>query len=193
MPDEVLLHLAACAEGDHVRADALLDETARHDAEALVATALAHHRAAADLVAEQQDWVDHGAADGVPSDALPAAAPDGARSPGRFPPGGADDPGRELEGTDGVVVLCTAAPTVEAWLDAGRGLSALWLQATRQGLSVVPLSQPVEDESTRAGIKERLLHGYGEPLLLVRVGWQAISRSDLPRTPRRPLTDVLDL
>ena len=33
--------------------------------------------------------------------------------------------------------------------------------------------------------------GLVVPLLLVRVGWQAIGRSQLPRTPRRPVDEVL--
>ena len=38
-----------------------------------------------------------------------------------------------------------------------------------------------------------VLGGLAHPLLLVRIGWQEISRSQLPRTSRRPVADVLDL
>ena len=34
------------------------------------------------------------------------------------------------------------------------------------------------------------LHG-SDPHLLVRIGWQAIGRSQLPRTPRRQVDEVL--
>jgi hypothetical protein len=32
-----------------------------------------------------------------------------------------------------------------------------------------------------------------QPLVVIRVGWQAISRSQLPPTPRRPVAEVLEL
>jgi hypothetical protein len=31
------------------------------------------------------------------------------------------------------------------------------------------------------------------PILVVRVGWQAIGRSQMPPSPRRPVDEVLDL
>lgn len=82
---------------------------------------------------------------------------------------------------------------LDSWLRLGEGLSALWLQATRQGLSVVPLSQAIELDETRASLRGDLLRGLGFPHLVVRVGWQAISRESLPATPRRPLDDVLTM
>ena len=49
----------------------------------------------------------------------------------------------------------------------------------------------VEVAETRTALRNEVLGGLGEPLLLVRVGWQAIGRSQLVRTPRRRLADVL--
>lgn len=74
---------------------------------------------------------------------------------------------------------------------AGETLSALWLRATREGLSVVPLSQVVEVSSTRRSLSHELPEHRSEPQVVLRLGWQEISRSTLPRTPRRPLHDVL--
>jgi len=56
----------------------------------------------------------------------------------------------------------------------------------------VPLSQAIEVDQTRLGLTEQVLAGHGKPLILVRIGWQAISRSELPRTSRRPVSEVLD-
>ena len=61
------------------------------------------------------------------------------------------------------------------------------------GLSVVPLSQVIEVEETRAALQLEVLGGLARPHILVRVGWQEISRSQLPRTPRRPVDEILEL
>ena len=105
--------------------------------------------------------------------------------------GAATDDGRDIEGSDGLVVLYAEDDSPEAWLRAGEGLSALWLDAVRSGLSVVPLSHVLEVEETRAGLRDSVLGGLAVPLVLVRVGWQAISRSQLVPTSRRPLAQVL--
>ena len=96
-----------------------------------------------------------------------------------------------VESTDGVLAICTDMDDQRAWLNAGQALSALWLRATRDGLSIVPLSQVIEVDETRIALATDVLGGQAHPQLLVRVGWQEISRADLPRTARRPLADVL--
>lgn len=97
-----------------------------------------------------------------------------------------------LHGGERVIALGGAHDDVAGWLRTGEALSALWLEATRVGLSVVPMSQPIEVETTRREIGRSVLGGAFEPHVLLRVGWQAIGRSGLPRTPRRPLADVLE-
>lgn len=96
-----------------------------------------------------------------------------------------------LASSDGLVALCTVDDGPEAWLAAGEALSELWLRAGRDGLSVVPMSQVVEVEETRRVLHHEVLGGLVAPQLLLRLGWQEISRSDLPATPRRPLGEVL--
>jgi hypothetical protein len=93
--------------------------------------------------------------------------------------------------TDGLLAICTDRDDQGAWLRAGQALSTLWLRATRDGLSIVPLSQVIEVDETRDALANDVLGGQAHPQLLLRVGWQEISRSDLPRTTRRPLADVL--
>ena len=90
-----------------------------------------------------------------------------------------------------MIVLGGDADDPGSWLLTGEALSALWLDATRAGLSVVPLSLPMEIESVRESIRSDVLEGDLQPHLLLRIGWQAIGRSQLPRTPRRPVADVL--
>jgi hypothetical protein len=59
------------------------------------------------------------------------------------------------------------------------------------GLSVVPLSQAIEVDETRATLTNSVLAGTIVPHLLVRVGWQPIGRRDLVRTPRRRVEEVM--
>ncbi len=124
-----------------------------------------------------------------PSRSCPDAAP-GEERTSRFDGGLLVDTRPEVESSDGLIVLGGEADDRLSWLRTGEALSALWIRATRTGLSVVPLSQPLEVPATRAEL-QALLHGTLEPHLLVRVGWQAIGRSELPSTPRRPVDQVL--
>ena len=79
--------------------------------------------------------------------------------------------------SDGVILLCGYDDGPADWLRTGEALSALWLRATLDGLSVVPLSQVVEVDETRAALQHEVLGGLAVPHLLVRLGWQALSRS----------------
>lgn len=96
-----------------------------------------------------------------------------------------------LAAADGLVAICADDDGPAGWLAAGEVLSELWLRAANDGLSVVPLSQAVEVEETRRLLHHEVLGGLVHPLLLLRLGWQELSRSDLPATPRRPLAEVL--
>ncbi|MET0840403.1 MAG: hypothetical protein ABWY19_16605 [Marmoricola sp.] len=96
-----------------------------------------------------------------------------------------------VESADGLVAVCTAHDGVRSWLQAGETMSALWLEATQVGLSIVPLSQIIEVPETRRILNEDVFAGMARPQILLRVGWQEIARTTLPRTPRRPLADVL--
>jgi len=99
---------------------------------------------------------------------------------------------QQIEASDGLIVLAGASDDAAAWLSAGEGLSALWLAATTQGLSVVPLCEVVNVPGTRQALRHEVLAGPAHPLLLVRIGWQEIGRSELPRTERRAVDDILD-
>lgn len=194
VPDERLQHLAEVASGWGTTAMALTDVTLRYRAERLIQRAgelQAGHRAA---VGERDSWLDRQTRDGIPT---PVLLGSGAHHGGyrhRFE--GTPDTdldGQELQLADGVVLLLDAVDEPASWLRAGEGLSALWLATTKGGLAVVPLSQAVEVDDTRAALRRDVLHGLGHPLLLLRVGWQEIGRSTLDRTPRRPVDEVLDL
>lgn len=99
----------------------------------------------------------------------------------------------ELEAADGLVLLGSTTDTPAGWLRTGAALGSLWLEATRAGLTVVPLSAPVEHVAVREALRTEVLAGRWHPHLAVRVGWQALGRHQLERTPRRPLVDVVDV
>jgi Nitroreductase family len=193
VPEERLQHLAEAAEREGTHALPLVDVSRRFRAELLVARAAEDQAEDPAVTAEQRSWVDHSAVDGIPSALLPAERRVmSGGMPSRFAGVLVDDRGREVEGSDGLIVLGGSTDGPAAWLAAGEGLSALWLMATTQGLSVVPLSQVVEVESTRRAMAEQVLGGMLQPLILVRIGWQAISRRELPRTMRRPVSELLE-
>jgi nitroreductase len=193
VPDERLAHLAGLASAWGTTARALTDATERFHAERLMVQAAAQQARDRAAVVERDQWVDRGAVDGIPRAALTGSGVVAGAFAHRFE----TDPVRGLEGQDvqqgdGLVLLVGGHDDPASWLVAGEGLSAMWLAATVEGLSIVPLSQVIEVEQTREALRRDVLRDLGHPLLLVRVGWQAIGRSELTRTPRRPLDDVLE-
>jgi nitroreductase len=194
VPDEQLTHLAAQASSQGAHALPLTDVSERFRAELLMNRAIDVQHDDRQVMDEQEAWIDHAAVDGVPSGVLPLPSDLRARDHRRFATGLVDDMGgREVEGSDGLIVLCGPTDDPAAWLTAGEGLSAMWLAATIEGLSVVPISQVIEVAETRAAFQLGVLGDLARPLVVIRVGWQAISRRQLPRTPRRPVAEVLEL
>jgi nitroreductase len=187
VPDERLEHLAdaARAEGAHV---VVPDEHQWASVALAVARSLELQSADEAVSAEQAHWVDRSQVDGVPSTLLPERIQPRVQ---RFGPGDLPDQVRDLDVQDRWLVLVDPHDDRPAWLRAGEGLSALWLDAERSGLSVLPLSHPVEQAETRDRLREAL-GGLAHPLLVLRIGWPSISRSPLPHRPRRPLSDVLE-
>ncbi|MDI6912163.1 nitroreductase family protein [Nocardioides sp.] len=191
IPPERLARLAASVGVDQAR---VVPVTAAHDrvrVELLVSRATTIQKADRRFANEQRSWLDRSEVDGIPRELLPAAGTPGRGS--RFVDGPVeelDDRG-SIENSDGLLVVATDADDIEAWLRAGEALDQLWLHAMNDGLSVVPLSQVIEVDETRTALHHELLGGLLHPQLLVRIGWQEIARSPLPRTPRRPLAEVL--
>jgi nitroreductase len=190
VPAGRLQALADVAEQWGVRAAPITDVAAKFRIEVIANRAITEAELDGRRQREQDAWIGRPGPDGIPLATLPATAePIRARS--RFRPGLLEDTRLAIGSGDGVIVLGSPANDVGAWLRTGEALSALWLEATRDGLSVVPLSQPIEFPSTRHEIHETVIGGSFVPHLLLRVGWQAIGRSDLPRTPRRPVSEIL--
>lgn len=189
VPDARLQRLTAIAEEWGCHAVALTDDYSRIRMELLVETARARLAASATAAGEQSRWIDRGHDEGIPSRLIPVRGEDD--FPSRFGPGLLTAGDADLESSDGIIVLGGTSDDAGAWLRTGEGLSALWLRATQGALSVVPLSHAVEVERTRATLRHELLGGLVIPHIVLRVGWQTIGRSELPKSPRRPVDDVL--
>jgi hypothetical protein len=149
------------------------------------------------FAAEQQEWVARTERDGVPATHVPDDEPRLTR-PSRFadapppePEPEPDDTSQNVQGTDGVIAVVTRGDGPAQWLDAGEALSTIWLRATRDGVSVVPLSEVIELAETREALHHEVFAGGLSPQILLRVGWQGIAREPLAATPRRPLDEVL--
>jgi nitroreductase len=194
VPDERLRHLAGVADRWGTTGLALTDAMQRFRAERLILQAADRQEQRRSAVLERDAWLDRSVVDGIPLAALTDSGVLAGAPHHRFENvPDTDLEGQDLQLADGLVVLCDSVDDRTSWLRAGEGLSAMWLAATAAGLSVVPLSQVVEEDETRRAFRVEVLGGAGHPLVLARVGWQPIGRSDLVRTPRRPVSEVLDL
>jgi hypothetical protein len=193
VPEDRLQHLCDVLEDRAAQAVVLDEQSTRFLVERLIRRAMAVEADDPRYAAEQQWWVGHSATDGVPVTHVPESTNASRARPSRFGGAPRQEPlDQSVEGTDGVLAIVTRGDDVPDWLGAGEALSALWLRATRDGISVVPLSQAIEVEETRATLHRDVFSGGLVPQLLMRVGWQGVTREPLAHTPRRPLDAVLD-
>jgi nitroreductase len=155
-------------------------------------------------LAELQSWMrtDPAAVDGVPVEAVPSGDPRarpsnwlirdfvvGQREEQPFlPAGDPDAPPPEVE-RPAVVLMGTDGDDRYDWLQAGRALGRVLLQATAAGLAASPLTQALDWPATRTRMQTRLSL-VGHPQMLLRMGYPpeapagAVSR-------RRPVEEVL--
>lgn len=194
IPEERLAHLARIANEWGARAVPLTDESEHFIVERLVRHADHRQRASGLTTLEQRAWQDRSAVDGVPLRLVHGATDRAGAHPHRAE--GAtrlQQESRDVEASDGLIALFDTHDDPRAWLRAGEGLSAMWLAATSTGLSVVPLSHVMEVPDTRRAFQTQVLGGLAYPLLLVKIGWRANGRDEPPRTPRRPVSAVLEI
>ncbi|MFC5175477.1 Acg family FMN-binding oxidoreductase [Nocardioides taihuensis] len=192
IPDERLAKLAASVEHHDVHVLPLTDVSVRFRVELLISRAMTLQDGDEALGEEQRRWIDHSRSDGVPSDRVPDVDVYPSHRRSRFSPPPSQDSRHQLvESTDGLLAICTEKDDRTGWLEAGEALSGLWLHATTDGLSVVPLSQVIEVAETRVALRHEVFGALVAPQILLRIGWQEIARSELEPTPRRPVEDVL--
>ncbi|MCI2417292.1 nitroreductase family protein [Saccharopolyspora sp. K220] len=98
----------------------------------------------------------------------------------------------ELDDKAVLAVLATRSDQVDSWLAAGEALSAVLLNAAREGLVTCPLNHLSEVWEAREQVRTTVLDGAGYPQLVLRVGWPGPGEPP-PITPRRVLADSLEL
>lgn len=90
-----------------------------------------------------------------------------------------------------IVVLSTPGDTRADALHCGRALSALLLECTLAGLATCPITHITEMEASR-NIVGDLTGSTAVPQVLIRIGTAPAGQVPAP-TPRRPLSDVLEI
>jgi hypothetical protein len=86
-----------------------------------------------------------------------------------------------------LAVLSVSTGDASGWLAAGQALERVWLTATCRGISVSPLTQPLE--VTGAWQVHGMRPRTGEPQMILRIGY---GLPIPPGAPRRPVSDVID-
>ncbi len=85
-----------------------------------------------------------------------------------------------------LAVLSVMTDNLAGWITAGQALEKVWLTATCRGVSVCPLTPPLETDD--AWLVRARRHGIGHPHMILRVGYGPLLTA---RTPRRPTSDVV--
>jgi hypothetical protein len=133
---------------------------------------------------------DRPAGTGIPDTSIPGAAPQ-TTVPGRdFGVTGTLPPGAGHDESAVYAVVFGAGDTSVDWLRAGEALSAAWLDAVDNGLTLLPFSAPAEIASTRL-LVQRLVSNVGYPYLVVRLG--VACADTVPDTPRLPAEETLEV
>lgn len=82
-----------------------------------------------------------------------------------------------------MLLICTSSADAVSRVRAGEALSAAWLKATRNNMSLVPLSQALEVDETRRALQHDVLDDVAFAQIIARVGWLPLGRRGLPPTP----------
>jgi nitroreductase len=92
-----------------------------------------------------------------------------------------------------ILVLSTPGDTRVDALNCGEALSAILLECTMAGLSTCPVTHVTELEASRAIVRDFTSGPAEVPQVLIRVGIQPEGELIPGPTPRRPLSEVLEI
>jgi nitroreductase len=192
IPASTLARLGSAASRWHTAAAGVARPDVRLRIEQLSEDARRALAADPEIAAELRAWIGREGGDGIPGATLPPVGAAADAYPRRADPTeGLEESDTRVDRTDTLMVVSTAGDRTVDWLHAGEALSALWLEATGLGLSVVPISQAVAYAPCRDALRTELGLRHPHPQLLLRVGWAPIGRGSLNRTPRRSLEEIL--
>ena len=100
----------------------------------------------------------------------------------------ADKTERQIRSSSHLLMFVCKKNDKKHWVDTGRVFERIALKAASLGISHAHLNMPCEVESVRMKLSKHLQLQPGEqPVLLIRLGYAG----DVPRSPRRPIGDVL--
>ncbi len=194
IPNDVKAELVTAAADEGTMLDWIRDPSRRDWVMSLSADANLFDNTDAARRAERARWVGgERDRDGVPRAAL------GPRPSRRSAPvrdlaatrADRDRPARQFESEPVLAVLTTRYDMPKSWLTAGQALEYVWLTATRHGIAVSLLTQAVEHTELRWLVRDPRA-GWAEPQVVMRFGY-ADAESPAPSTPRRPVTEFIDL
>ncbi|MGI5413682.1 Acg family FMN-binding oxidoreductase [Streptomyces chartreusis] len=100
----------------------------------------------------------------------------------------ADREAADFERNPQLALLSTPHDRPEDWLRAGQAMQRVLLLATLQGLAGSFVSQPLEWNDLRWPLRDPVT-GTGHPQMMLRLGYGPKG----PGTPRRPVSEVLDI
>lgn len=171
----------------------VLDESTRPRLAAASERAAALRRYDPQYQNELRWWAGHDSpADGVPVSALVSEAEMAQVGVGRaFPAGPPSRRRDDITDRSRLLVLGTETDSERDWLRTGEALSAILLECTVAGLATCSLTHITELPTSRR-IVGGLLRRPALPQVLVRVGTTP-SETDQSATPRRAVTDILEL
>ncbi len=92
-----------------------------------------------------------------------------------------------------ILVLSTPGGTRGDALRCGEALSAILLECTMAGLATCPVTHITELEASRDIIRDLMSDSAAVPQVLIRVGIEPEGDLVRPPTPRRPLSEVLEI
>jgi nitroreductase len=92
----------------------------------------------------------------------------------------------DFEDQPQLAILSVRADNLLGWIAAGQSLERAWLTATCRGISLCPLTQPLETPD--AWLVRDAHRGFEYPQMIMRIGYGPPVDA---RSPRRPVQDVV--
>jgi nitroreductase len=185
--DQLTLRRAVAAQGARLE---IADPVTRRRLAQLIRRALRAQLEDPELRAEIERWVRRGgseAGDGIPLPSL-GTSPFPVDSLAHAGHRDGIDPGQIEEdlARSTVLAILTRDDGRYDWSVAGMALERLLLEATAGSFVATFADQPLQREDLRVEAT-RILGGWGQPQVLLRIGRPLV---DVPLTPRRPLAEL---